>query len=244
MRFLLLALLFLTSSAAMAAPMQIHYQIQGTISQIGWNTSDGQPLSTLNLDDTVVVNYYINLDQTDRYPDGHPSLRWPDERWAQYGDMTGNISVGTYLSTFNGDDIPQWQNLHLEDCVTAENCTNYNDADVMEFELMSSTYNAAESSTDTAGNYISKNRTYLQLLTTALNGDALLDTLDLSADDLIHPGSQAMSFELAGADGLKQAAFNAAITDINVSVVPVPAAIWLFGSALAGLGWMKRKQAV
>ena len=26
------------------------------------------------------------------------------------------------------------------------------------------------------------------------------------------------------------------------SVVPVPAAVWLFGSALAGLGWMRRKQ--
>jgi hypothetical protein len=27
-------------------------------------------------------------------------------------------------------------------------------------------------------------------------------------------------------------------------VVPVPGAIWLFGSALAGLGWLKRKQAI
>ena len=27
-----------------------------------------------------------------------------------------------------------------------------------------------------------------------------------------------------------------------VSAVPVPAAVWLFGSALAGLGWMRRKQ--
>ena len=32
------------------------------------------------------------------------------------------------------------------------------------------------------------------------------------------------------------------IDDINVSAVPVPAAVWLFGSALAGLGWMRRKQ--
>jgi hypothetical protein len=33
----------------------------------------------------------------------------------------------------------------------------------------------------------------------------------------------------------------------NVTVgaaVPVPAAVWLFGSALAGLGWLRRKQAV
>jgi hypothetical protein len=31
---------------------------------------------------------------------------------------------------------------------------------------------------------------------------------------------------------------------ISVSTVPVPAAVWLFGSALAGLGWMRRKQIV
>jgi hypothetical protein len=37
---------------------------------------------------------------------------------------------------------------------------------------------------------------------------------------------------------------SAAIDNIVVSAVPVPAAVWLFGSALAGLGWMRRKQAV
>jgi hypothetical protein len=35
------------------------------------------------------------------------------------------------------------------------------------------------------------------------------------------------------------------IDDVVVgSAVPVPAAVWLFGSALAGLGWMRRKQTV
>jgi hypothetical protein len=29
-----------------------------------------------------------------------------------------------------------------------------------------------------------------------------------------------------------------------VNVVPIPAAVWLFGSALAGLGWLRRKPAV
>jgi hypothetical protein len=29
-----------------------------------------------------------------------------------------------------------------------------------------------------------------------------------------------------------------------VGVVPIPASVWLFGSALAGLGWMRRKQTV
>jgi len=33
------------------------------------------------------------------------------------------------------------------------------------------------------------------------------------------------------------------IDNINVSAVPIPAAVWLFGSALAGLGWLRRKQA-
>jgi hypothetical protein len=32
--------------------------------------------------------------------------------------------------------------------------------------------------------------------------------------------------------------------NIAASVVPIPAAVWLFGSALAGLGWLRRKQTV
>ena len=34
------------------------------------------------------------------------------------------------------------------------------------------------------------------------------------------------------------------IDNISVNAVPIPAAVWLFGSALAGLGWMRRKQTV
>jgi hypothetical protein len=34
-----------------------------------------------------------------------------------------------------------------------------------------------------------------------------------------------------------------AIDNIVVSTVPIPATVWLFGSALAGLGWMRRKVA-
>ena len=33
------------------------------------------------------------------------------------------------------------------------------------------------------------------------------------------------------------------VDNISVSAVPVPAAVWLFGSALAGLGWFRRRQA-
>jgi hypothetical protein len=35
-----------------------------------------------------------------------------------------------------------------------------------------------------------------------------------------------------------------AIDDITLQTVPVPAAVWLFGSALAGLGWLRRKQTI
>jgi hypothetical protein len=34
------------------------------------------------------------------------------------------------------------------------------------------------------------------------------------------------------------------IDDVMITAVPVPAAVWLFGSALAGLGWMRRKTTV
>jgi hypothetical protein len=33
------------------------------------------------------------------------------------------------------------------------------------------------------------------------------------------------------------------MTSEYITVVPVPAAIWLLGSALAGLGWFRRKTA-
>jgi hypothetical protein len=38
--------------------------------------------------------------------------------------------------------------------------------------------------------------------------------------------------------------YNPSIDNFSASVVPVPAAAWLFGSVLAGLGWMRRKQTV
>jgi hypothetical protein len=34
------------------------------------------------------------------------------------------------------------------------------------------------------------------------------------------------------------------ITSGQISAVPVPAAVWLFGSALGGLGWMRRRKTV
>jgi hypothetical protein len=37
---------------------------------------------------------------------------------------------------------------------------------------------------------------------------------------------------------------NISIDNIAYTVVPIPAAVWLFGSALAGLGWLRRKQTI
>ena len=52
-----------------------------------------------------------------------------------------------------------------------------------------------------------------------------------------------LSFSLDSSDsgqfGINTSAYLAAD---NFSVVPVPAAVWLFGSALAGLGWMRRRR--
>jgi hypothetical protein len=45
--------------------------------------------------------------------------------------------------------------------------------------------------------------------------------------------------------GVNGAPYVSALDNIVLSsVVPIPAAVWLFGSALAGLGWMRRKQTV
>ena len=35
-----------------------------------------------------------------------------------------------------------------------------------------------------------------------------------------------------------------AVDNITLQAVPIPAAVWLFGSALAGLGWLRRRQTV
>ena len=44
------------------------------------------------------------------------------------------------------------------------------------------------------------------------------------------------------ADTPGHSGFNEVIFGGAASVIPIPAAVWLFGSALAGLGWMRRKQ--
>jgi hypothetical protein len=65
----------------------------------------------------------------------------------------------------------------------------------------------------------------------------LLDTIAMDAQwqDL-----KSVSFAV---DTSTNYAFNVPVFDnIVVTNVPVPAAVWLFGSALAGLGWFRRRQ--
>jgi hypothetical protein len=65
---------------------------------------------------------------------------------------------------------------------------------------------------------------------------------------LFGPGFDSYSFSAAWS-GLSSITFQAdagiiALDNLEVTAVPIPAAVWLFGSALAGLGWMRRKQTV
>jgi hypothetical protein len=50
-------------------------------------------------------------------------------------------------------------------------------------------------------------------------------------------------YGLSSGDGVWQDAAGTYIWQFEVVAVPIPAAIWLFGSALGLLGWMRRKKA-
>ena len=70
-------------------------------------------------------------------------------------------------------------------------------------------------------------------------GGGIVQTDWVSGDIILGPEWQGL--ESVRFDG-STAYFFTGLDDIVVSTVPVPAAVWLFGSALAGLGWLKRKQ--
>jgi hypothetical protein len=63
-----------------------------------------------------------------------------------------------------------------------------------------------------------------------------------SSDRLIFNDDQ-LWIQLAG-DGLRSLGDGYIDLSLTFATVPIPAAVWLFGSALAGLGWLRRKQTV
>ena len=69
--------------------------------------------------------------------------------------------------------------------------------------------------------------------TLSLVGDFALDTYDATGQF-----SDIVSFTITNLSGTTMAVDNFVVT----AAVPIPAAAWLFGSALAGLGWLRRKQ--
>jgi len=51
-------------------------------------------------------------------------------------------------------------------------------------------------------------------------------------------GFDQIIFDVSGTDN------SFVVDNLTINAVPVPAAVWLFGSALAAFGWMRRKKAV
>ena len=66
-------------------------------------------------------------------------------------------------------------------------------------------------------------------------------TLDLSYQEFLTNAGGTVGFII----GIEANSFfdqERSISSGNLTAVPIPAAVWLFGSALAGLGWMRRRQ--
>jgi len=71
--------------------------------------------------------------------------------------------------------------------------------------------------------------------------------LDLRFDSALTNAGGSVSLLPTSYEGLYQGefvAFERAVVSGTLSAVPIPAPAWLFGSALAGLGWMRRKQTI
>jgi len=73
---------------------------------------------------------------------------------------------------------------------------------------------------------------------TGINGDTIFDYALGNADDT----GEFFAAKIAGYDDSLSG--NTSGKFAGSTPVPVPAAVWLFGSALAGLGWMRRRQVV
>jgi hypothetical protein len=64
-----------------------------------------------------------------------------------------------------------------------------------------------------------------------------------SGGDHVYQNNGSDFASLSNTDWYKLTTIDLAFT-IETTAVPIPAAVWLFGSALAGLGWMRRRKTV
>lgn len=83
----------------------------------------------------------------------------------------------------------------------------------------------------------------VQVMGTAAGGQTVTLSTPLGTGDWL--SLQNVSFYADNYNGGFAPPIEVQIDNIVVgAAVPIPAAVWLFGSALAGLGWMRRKQTV
>lgn len=71
------------------------------------------------------------------------------------------------------------------------------------------------------------------------NGYAIIDVFDGIGDLSSIGKSNHLIFNADGGDGSTS---NYYISEANITAVPVPAAVWLFGSGLGLLGWMRKRK--
>jgi hypothetical protein len=141
-------------------------------------------------------------------------------------DATWNASfdtddgVGQLAGTFDYNaDTGIYSNIDLVSTCSIGICQDFFGASINSFFQGNDTFMAADGLTSIDAP-VQVNLSYSDVLT------------DSGGDFSLEFNSQISGF-LAQDDG--------ALTG-TVSAVPIPAAVWLFGSALAGLGWMRRRQ--
>lgn len=102
----------------------------------------------------------------------------------------------------------------------------------------------AENFSELTGGGVSKND--LKVVNGSINGDPNVWT-NVSYNTILGPDvSGGFTLQFAAVCGADAGCFTDLYIDnvsIQADVVPIPAAVWLFGSALGMLGWMRRKVA-
>ena len=162
------------------------------------------------------------------------------------GDMVSKGFVFDYLDQGSGNPVATASGSPngTQGYVNCPNCQAVEQIDV----YSSSNYVFALNSMDVAG-LGSTLPAYDFIITgfVAGGGTVSLSALDVSALQTLSFDSswsslESFRIEIDNTNGNN--AFASFIDNVVVTAVPVPAAIWLFGSALAGLGWLRRKQTI